>query len=112
MRGHLLRNMTCTRPADQEGSRHFDAQLLQLPIEQGRRCANGNCHESCALAVADDIISDAEAARIIRHVELVWGNRSQVDIDRHKKNGKQKTELTRSLKYGEMSEHMFFCASL
>jgi hypothetical protein len=75
MMGTMLHNCSCLRPSASASSsrRHYDGELLDLglrpgALSPGRVCAPQprQCHERCALALADGLVTPEEAARLVR----------------------------------------------
>ena len=87
---HYEEEVQCKRPREPRVRRQFDAELLETPLEQGRRCEEGHCNGKCILLVLDEVISMQDTQDLVSHAESVKLQHAQpsptknkVDIDLH-----------------------------
>ena len=90
----------------ERAGRRYDKALLQTPLESGRRCDKGACHDRCALAIADGLLTDSEAQRLILHFQHVWRKSQKRSGEASK--GKPMIDLSRSVIHSSTAEHLFF----
>eukprot|EP01047_Picozoa_sp_COSAG01_P016544 COSAG01_NODE_851_length_13121_cov_49.974044_14_plen_444_part_00 len=106
--GSLIRNMTCAKP---KRSRNPKKRCVRgnceagTKLRPGRRCLDGDCHDRCAFALMNGLVSDSEAARLISHFELVV---RRTPSDLIGSSEKVTTNLERSAMLGKKAEHLFF----
>ena len=107
----LLQNVSCMRPTN--GGKRYDRELLEQQIVSGRRCSKGACHDHCALALMDSVLSDAECLRLVQHFEHVWEKESRRAKRKEPAQGKRMIDLARSVgavASGDvaLADHLFF----
>ena len=108
---HLEQKVPCRHPTEPDVGRLFDEELLEVSLENGRQCNEGNCNDKCGLLVLDNVISiqevqelvlHAEAVRLqhakhIEHVETSSTKTSKIDLD-----------LDLSSRFGQGHGHILF----
>lgn len=111
---HLEQKVPYRHPTEPDVGRLFDEELLEVSLENGRQCNEGNCNDKCGLLVLDNVISiqevqelvlHAEAVRLqhakhVEHVETSSTKTSKIDLDL--------ADLDLSSRFGQGDGHILF----
>ena len=101
---HYEEEVQCKRPREPRVRRQFDAELLETPLEQGRRCEEGHCNGKCILLVLDEVISMQDTQDLVSHAESVKLQHAQPSPTKNKVD----IDLHLSARYGQGDGHILF----
>jgi len=101
---HYEEEVQCKRPSEPRVRRQFDAELLEAPLEPGRRCEEGHCNGKCILLVLDEVISMQDTRDLVSHAEAVKLQHAQPSPTKNKVD----IDLHLSARYGQGDGHILF----